>query len=113
MDHAIDDFTLAIARAPNDRNALFARAQLFVAKGNYASAIADYDRLLATSCPTTGIVQQQRQSAVTMQAELAKVHGQPDDKQAAAIPPAVPSPAGTGRAQRRRQPARPSARRSS
>ena len=73
-DHAIEDFSRAIIQAGQqvDRASYFARGQLFSAKGDYTHAIADFDRLLSVT-PDDKMVQQQRQSAVAMQAELAKV----------------------------------------
>ena len=75
IDRAIDDFSRAIAQAPQTERAAYnARAQLFIAKGDYARAIADFDKLLSLA-PGNKTVQQQRQAAVAMQAELTKVHG--------------------------------------
>ena len=71
-DHAIEDFSRAIAQASAGRRAAyFARGQLFSAKGDYARAIADFDKLLSLM-PDNKEVQQQRQQAIAMQAELAK-----------------------------------------
>ena len=83
-DHAIEDFSRAIVQAGQqvDRASYFARGQLFSAKGDYTHAIADFDRLLSVT-PDDKMVQQQRQSAVAMQAELAKVwSAQPQAPQA-------------------------------
>jgi tetratricopeptide (TPR) repeat protein len=78
VDRAIEDFTRAIVQAGQiDRASYLARAQLFTAKGDYARAIADFDRLLSVT-PDDKTIQQQRQSAVAMQTELAKIReGQP------------------------------------
>jgi tetratricopeptide (TPR) repeat protein len=77
VDRAIDDFSGAIAQSPQtERAAYYARAQLFTAKGDYARAIADFDRLLSLA-PDDRAVQQQRQAAVAMQTELAKVRDTP------------------------------------
>jgi tetratricopeptide (TPR) repeat protein len=78
VDHAIEDLTRAIIQAGEiDRASYLARAQLFTAKGDYARAIADFDRLLSVT-PDDKAVQQQRQSAIAMQTELARVReGQP------------------------------------
>src|SRR6185312_12682208 len=104
-DHAIEDFSRSIAQArQTDLASYFARAQTFNAKGDYARAIADFDKVLAISPngPVAQAAQQQRQSAVAMQAELAKVHdGQTPataSRQAVAAPPppatsAAPAPA--------------------
>jgi len=74
VDHAIEDVTRAIIQAGGiDRASYFARAQLFTAKGDYAHAIADFDKLLSVA-PDDKAVQQQRQSAIAMQTELARVH---------------------------------------
>src|SRR5581483_11017013 len=86
VDRAIDDFSRAIAQAPQiERGAYYARAELFMTKGDYARAIADFDRLLSFM-PDNKQVQQQRQAAVAMQAELAKVRD---------TPAAQPAPAAT------------------
>ena len=72
VDHAIEDFSCAIAQHSQvERAADFARGQLFSAKGDYARAIADFDKLLSLM-PDNKEVQQQRQQAIAMQAELAK-----------------------------------------
>lgn len=97
MDRAIDDFSRAIAQAPQtERAAYYARAQLFVTKGDYARAIADFDKLLWFK-PDDKSIQQQRQAAVAMQTELAKVHEtQPApaaSPKAAAVAPAPPASA--------------------
>jgi tetratricopeptide (TPR) repeat protein len=85
VDHAIEDLTRAIIQAGGiDRASYLARAQLFMAKGDYAHAIADFDKLLSVT-PDDKAVQQQRQSAIAMQTELATVReGQP------AVPPQAP-----------------------
>jgi tetratricopeptide (TPR) repeat protein len=93
VDHAIEDFSRAIAQGPqNERAAYFARAQLFSAKGDYARAIADFDKLL-TLMPDNKEIQQQRQSAIAMQAELARVNVKPPAT--AAAPPPSPVPMAT------------------
>jgi tetratricopeptide (TPR) repeat protein len=78
VDPAIEDFSRAIVQAGQvDRASYLARAQLFVAKGDYARAIADFDKLLSVA-PDDKTFQQQRQAAIAMQTELAKVReGQP------------------------------------
>src|SRR6266852_2812605 len=78
VDHAIEDFSRAIVQAGQvDRASYLARAQLFVAKGDYERAIADFDKLLSVA-PDDKTLQQQRQAAIAMQTELAKVReGQP------------------------------------
>ncbi len=87
-----------IAQAPQpDRASYYARAQLFSAKGDYARAIADYDKLLSIM-PGDKIAQQQRQAAIAMQAELAKVHGSQTPaasppKQAFVVPDPLAGPA--------------------
>ena len=84
VDKAIDDVTRAIAQTPQpDQAAFLARAQLFIAKGDYARAIADFDQLL-TLLPGNAEIQRQRQAAVAMQAALAKVRDAPGES-----PPAV------------------------
>jgi tetratricopeptide (TPR) repeat protein len=92
VDRAIEDFTRAIVQAGQiDRASYLARAQLFTAKGDYTRAIADFDKLLSIA-PDDKTVQQQRQSAVAMQTELAKLHeGQPGVPSSSAIA-ASPSP---------------------
>lgn len=86
LDHAIEDFTRAIAQAPGaDRAFYLARGQVFNAKGDYPRAIADFDKVLSMA-PNDPVAQQQRQSALAMQSELAKVNGGPP-----APPAAVPS----------------------
>ena len=60
-------------RPQTDRASYLARAQLFTAKGDYPRAIADFDKLLSVA-PDDKAVQQQRQSAIAMQTELARVH---------------------------------------
>ena len=73
IEHAIEEFSRAIAQAPQaERGSYFARGQLFIAKGEYARAIADFDRLLSF-LPGNKEVQQQRQTAIAAQAELARV----------------------------------------
>jgi tetratricopeptide (TPR) repeat protein len=77
VDRAIEDLTRAIIQAGGiDRAAYLARAQLFTSKGDYARAIADFDKLLSVA-PDDKAVQQQRQSAIAMQTELARVHEGP------------------------------------
>ncbi len=77
VDHAIEDFSRAIAQSPQtERASYFARAQLFSTKGDYARAIADFDKLL-TLMPDNKEIQQQRQAAIAMQAELARVNAKP------------------------------------
>src|SRR6266852_1616534 len=50
VDHAIEDLTRAIIQAGGiDRASYLARAQLFTAKGDYARAIADFDKLLSVT----------------------------------------------------------------
>jgi len=97
VDHAIEDFSRAIAQAPqSERGSYFARAQLFTAKGDYARAIADFDRLLSL-VPDNKEVQRQRQAAVAMQAELARVAtGQPGATTAGATPAAPSQPPASG-----------------
>src|SRR5262249_10885616 len=90
-DHAIEDFSRAIVQAPQtDIASYFTRGQLFSAKGDYARAIADFDKVLsiAPNGPAAQAAQQQRQSAIATQAELAKVRG--------GQPAAAPSPAASG-----------------
>jgi len=66
VDHAIEDLTRAIIQAGGiDRASYLARAQLFTAKGDYARAIADFDKLLSVT-PDDKAVQQQRQSAIAI-----------------------------------------------
>ena len=100
VDHAIDDFSRAIALAPQtERAAYYDRAQLFIAKGDYARAIADFDKLLSFM-PDNKAVQQQRQAAVAMQAELAKIRDAPSAPAAspgvAAAPAANPAAPAAG-----------------
>ena len=85
-----------IAQIPQpDRASYFARGQLFSSKGDYARAIADFDKVLSIA-PNDQFAQQQRQAAVAMQAELAKVQGAATPapvapKEAVAAPsPAIP-----------------------
>ncbi len=91
VDHAIEDLTRAIVQAGQvDRASYLARAQLFTAKGDYARAIADFDKLLSVA-PDDKALQQQRQSAIAMQTELAKVRaGQPAAPSAEAVAAAPP-----------------------
>jgi len=64
----------------------YARAQLFSAKGDYARAVADFDRLVSLA-PDNKEFQQQRQSAIAMQTELARVTAKPP------APAPAPAPA--------------------
>jgi tetratricopeptide (TPR) repeat protein len=91
VDKAIEDFTRSIAQAPQaDLGSYYARGQLFSAKGDYARAIADYNRFLAIK-PDNQEVQRQRDLAVGMQTELAKIRGTPPPAQATpqTLPPAA------------------------
>src|SRR5262249_20679971 len=104
-DHAIEDFSRAIVQAPKtDAGSYFWRGQLLSGRGDYARAIADFDKVLSIlpTGPVAQAAQQQRQSAMAMQAELARMRdGQPQEKPGtpaapmAAAPPIVglaPSP---------------------
>lgn len=106
-DRAIEDFSRAIAQNPStDRVPYFARAQAFSAKGDYARAIADFDKVISIA-PDDKAAQQQRQSAIAMQAELARIHDNPPASGLAArtvavapaAPQAVQPPTGTAPAQ--------------
>ena len=95
-EKAIEDFTRAITQAPQTEvGSYLLRAQLYSARGDYGHAIADYDRLLAMA-PGNQEIQRQRQLAVGMQADMAKVRGNPTAAGAplssmAAMPPQAPA----------------------
>src|SRR3984893_9333447 len=93
MDRAIDDFSRAIVQNPqSNRASYFARGQVFSAKGDYARAIADFDKVLSIA-PDDKSAQQQRQAAVAMQSEVAKVRdGQPTPGTPPKLVAAAPAP---------------------
>ena len=88
-ERALDDLSRAVAQAQKgDVGPLFARAQLYIAKGDYARAIADIDAVLAVT-PDNVPAKQLRQSTFAMQTELAKARDNPAQPAPA---PAAPAP---------------------
>ena len=83
-----------------ERGSYYARAQLFSAKGDYARAVADFDKLVSLA-PDNKEFQQQRQSAIAMQTELARATAKP--------PAPVPAPAAAAAATATAVPPPPSA----